>query len=229
MESTSKANALPSLSELNAIWDIPEVHDDMQEIVKTAKDKSLSFQNYSSYLNYCVFGIVLTNNKRQSVISNLSLSDWKHREAGDDGSSHLTISRHKTAVGGVSHLFLTNRLGEIIEIYVNYFRPLVVKKLKTDLLFVNLNGQKLKKVSGMIKAFLNQCDKKLNHGNLTVSNIRKAYATKAIESGSAKSRVVAVLSDHAPSTQMTYYDARMRCSNAFEGFKALSDLRKDNN
>ena len=129
MESTSKANALPSLSELNAIWDIPEVHDNMQEIVKTAKDKSLSFQNYSSYFNYCVFGIVLTNNKRQSVIFSLSLSDWKYRETRDDGSSHLTFSKHKIAVGGVSHLFLTNILEEIIEVNGNNFRPLVVKNL----------------------------------------------------------------------------------------------------
>ena len=219
--STSGANALPSLSELSVIWDNPEVHDNMQEIVQT---KSISSQNYCSYLNYCVFGIVLTNNKRQSVISNLTLSDWNHREESDD-SYHITVSKHKTAIGGVSHLFLTKRLEKIIENYVNFFRPSVAKNMQTHL-FLNLNGQKLTKVSGMIKAFLGQCDKNLRQENITVSNIRKAYATKAIESGNARSRVVAVLSDHAPSTQRSYYDARMRYGNAFEGFKALSDLRK---
>ena len=229
IEGNSQKGELPSLFDLNSIWENKELHKNMQDIISQAKAKLLTNPNHSYrlYLRYCLFCLVLTNSKREGVLKNLSLDDWKCKKEVDS-LVHVTVSSHKTAIGGVSHVLISKTDEKIIQDYISYVRPFVTKK-NTGYLFLTIKGEQISQTTRMIRILLSAYDKELDTKNVTITKIRKAYATKAIESGEpSTSRQVATLSDHSPATQQTYYDARMKLTNAVDGYKSLYQLRKGN-
>lgn len=157
-------------------------------------------------LKFCMSAVLLSSIfaawQRPGAVKNLTLSQYNSGTMVDDVHV-VTITEHKTGVGGVARLFFNNELKPKLDKYIQFVRPLLLGDDDTiDKLFILPSGRSVYKIAALIRTMSAQLSLIIP----TATDVRKMGATEAAKTRSeAEVRLIAQQMSHDVRTSAKYY------------------------
>ena len=155
---------------------------------------------------FCLSAVMLSTLyeswSRPGAVINLKLIQFSSGSFTDD-IYIVSVSEHKTGIGGTAKLMFKADLKIKVEEYINYIRPSCLNFEESEYLFLLPNGEQVKKIYNLIRYMSNEIDIKLP----SATTVRKGGATAAAASCSEHDvRIVTRQLAHDPRVHNKYYE-----------------------